>query len=159
MSEVSFYIPYIESNVSINNVQHVFENVLKLGKIKSIKLIGKQNVTTNKKFQSAYIYFKYFNNDSKTIDFLTKINNSIEMKITFLNNGNKFYWKILKNRSNNNNINTNYTNNNNPNILDLTPYLKDIDMKEIMREIAMEGKPLNDNEIPKGAVIFDLDKM
>ena len=133
MSETSLYIPYIESNITHDYIQSIFEKTLSLGKVRHIRLVNKQNLQNYNIYKSAYVYFEYFNNNTSTIDFLARVSNSNNVRVTFSNYGKKFYWIILKNRSKKVYFDVNHSD-----IMDLTHLAKKIDNNKIAHDVESE---------------------
>lgn len=98
MSSISLFIPKVYSSVSKQYIKSVFEENLKLGKISHIDTIIKIDKNNNS-YYSAYIYFEYWNNNTLTVDFLSKINDRTNTTRIFYENSRNVYWIVLRNNS------------------------------------------------------------
>jgi hypothetical protein len=93
----SLYIPHVYDNYTKDRIINVFENHLKIGKIKSIDLVAKLG-KNEKSFNAVYIHFEYwFDNEyakalqAKVLDTTNK-----DTKIYYEH---PWFWIVLENKS------------------------------------------------------------
>jgi hypothetical protein len=97
----SFFVPYIQVNVTDEKLKNVFEDDYKFGKISFIDRVLKEN-SKGIAYYSIYIFFETFNYNNDTNNFLEKSKikeDPARVYYYFYKIGHSLYWKVLFNTS------------------------------------------------------------
>jgi hypothetical protein len=95
----SFFLPYVEVNISDNDIKRVFEFHYDFGKISFIDRIQKMDSNGYVYFW-VYIHFQCFNWDDRTFDFVRDSKNfKNPPRVYCVQNYPKKFWKVLFNNA------------------------------------------------------------
>lgn len=95
----SFFLPYVEANISDNDIKRVFEMHYDLGKISFIDRIQKMDADGYVYFW-VYIHFQCFNWDDRTFDFVRDSKNfKNPPRVYYVQNYPTKFWKVLFNKA------------------------------------------------------------
>ena len=89
---MSLFIPYVDQNVTYDNMRYVFEQQMRLGVIRRINFI-KRTRADGVEYKMAYVYFDYWYNTKRTHDFQTSIQSDRKMNMVYFSRTR--YWKVL----------------------------------------------------------------
>ena len=89
---MSLFIPYVDQNVTYDQMRYVFEQQERLGVIRHINFV-KRIREDGVEYNMAYVYFDYWYNTKRTRDFQTSIQPCHKMNKVYFSRTR--YWKVL----------------------------------------------------------------
>lgn len=94
IKNMSLYIPHVFANISKDKITEVFER-LQLGKVKNIDFINKMG---KEQYNSAYIHFEYWYDNTTAHNFQERVSNpNKEARLIY---DEPWYWIVLENNAN-----------------------------------------------------------
>jgi len=95
----SFFLPYVEANISDNDIKRVFETHYDLGDVSFIDRIQKMDAYGCVYFW-VYIHFQTFKWDDRTFDFVRDSKNfKNPPRVYYVENYPTKFWKVLYNKA------------------------------------------------------------
>lgn len=92
-NNTSIYIPHVYINYTKERLIDIFENKLRLGKIKNLDLVAKMG-NNGKLYNAVYVYLEYWNDNETTRNLLSTLSEHEPTRLVY---DTPWYWIVLKN--------------------------------------------------------------